>query len=212
MANVEKEMKLRPARWPLDTLDACIRDFLWRRAPGGGMDVKADDIPAMCAAAETFTEAVWIACASKRANGKMHSHQTKVSVVARREFGWAIIETVGPLVDRLVVLNSFNVWHDRLWEVRPSGIGPLTVYDVATRIGAYLRLEPKDIYLHTGARLGWEALMGARARSNGLTARVPPERWPVPLRRLSADMAEDFLCTYRDALKRIQRDAQGLPV
>lgn len=213
MANVEKEMRLRPARWPLDTLDACIRDFLWRREPGGGMDVKADDIPAMCREAATFIDAVWIACASRRRNGRMHTHQTKVSIHARREFGWRIImEFIPDSGAPHVVPDTFDAFHDRLWAIRPEGIGPLTTYDVATRLGAFVKLEPDQIYLHTGARLGWNALMGTKARAYGLTSRVPRERWPVPLRQLSADLAEDFLCTYRDALTRIQRSPSGEPI
>lgn len=175
------------------------------------MDVKADDIPGMCLAAETFSEAVWIACASKRRSGRMHTHQTKVSIDARREFGWLIIERFEP-DGRLYTPPTFARFHDILWEIRPAGIGALTTYDVATRVGAYLRLEPVDIYLHTGARMGWEALMGVHARAYGLTSRVPPERWPAPLRQLSADMAEDFLCTYRDTLRGIQRDSTGAPI
>lgn len=214
MANVEKEMQRRPARWPLDTLDACIRDFLWRRAPGGGMDVKADDIPGMCAAAADFPDAVWLACASRRRNGRMHTHQTKVSVDARREFGYRIIETVEPLISNLVVRDDFDTFYDILWKIRPEGIGPLTTYDVATRIGAYLKLEPKSIYLHTGAMMGWEALWGGRRMvpQQGRVTRVPPEVWPEALRQLSADMAEDFLCTYRDALTRIERTPSGAPI
>jgi hypothetical protein len=212
MANVEKEMRLRPARWPLDTLDACIRDFLWRRAPGGGMDVKADDIPAMCAEADTFAEAVWIACASRRRNGKMHSHQTKVSVGARRQFGWEIIGQVGSLVNNLVERNSFDDFYDILRKIRPAGIGPLTTYDVGTRIGAYLRLEPDKIYLHTGARLGWDAMWGERRTAGVYDGRVGRNFWPPALLQLSADMAEDFLCTYRDALKGIQRNQYGVPI
>lgn len=207
MANVEKEMRTRPAREPLDTLEACIRDFRWRRAPGGGMDVKADDIPAMCAVADTFDDAVWIACASRRSNGKMHTHQTKVKLEARREFGYRIIELYHS--EEWSDEFTFEQFYDALWKIRPAGIGPLTVYDVATRVGAFLKLEPVHIYLHTGARTGWEILTGRPSR--GLV-RVPPEDWPAPLRQLSADEAEDFLCTYRDALRAIRRGPDGRPL
>lgn len=209
MANVEKEMRTRPARWPLDTLEACIRDFQWRREPGGGMDVKADDIPGMCAEAKDFDEAVWIAVASKRRNGKMHSHQTKVGIDARREFGYRII-TEFNAEGRLTTPKTFARFHDTLWEIRPEGIGPLTTYDVATRIGAYLELEPVEIYLHTGARAGWNAMVGDQPLIV-VGDRVPPGLWPAPLRQLTADQAEDFLCTYRDTLAGIRRDKEGWP-
>lgn len=211
MANVEKEMATRPARWPLDTLDACIRDFLWRRSPGGGMDVKADDIPAMCAEATDFNAAVWIAVASKRRNGKMHSHQTKVTKDARREFGYRIIDEYHS-DGRLSTPDNFDAFYDRLWDIRPAGIGPLTTYDVATRVGAYLELEPKSLYLHTGVRVGYEAMYSGSRRASAVAVRIPVYLWPTPLTQLSADMAEDFLCTYRDALARIKRDDLGVPI
>lgn len=218
MANVEKEMATRPARWPLDTLDACIRDFLWRRAPGGGMDVKADDIPALCAVARSFDDAVWIACASRRGNGKMHSHQTKVSKDARREFGHRIIDRFdssplhGHRDPRKLEGLTFDQFYDKLWDIRPAGIGPLTTYDVATRVGAYLELEPESLYLHTGVRVGYEAMYSGSRRASLVAVRVPVYLWPTPLTQLSADMAEDFLCTYRDALAGIQRDSLGVPI
>lgn len=216
--NVDKALKTRPAREPLDTLDACIRDFLWRREPGGGMDVFADDIPAMCKAAHSFEDAVWIAVASRRMSGKMHSHQTKVPKDARREFGHLIIEAYPdiyrwhgwPLLD--MANPGFDEFHDFLWEIKPKGIGRLTCYDVATRVGAYLRIEPSQIYLHTGALQGWYALWGGKDRAPFGGGRVPRDRWPTYLRALSADMAEDFLCTYRSALAGIRRNKRGVPI
>lgn len=177
------------------------------------MDVKADDIPGMCAESETFADAVWIACASRRRNGRMHTHQTKVSVDARREFGYRIIAQY----DWDTAFGrgkDFDRFYDKLWEIRPAGIGPLTTYDVATRLGAFLKLEPTMIYLHTGARLGWDAMWGASdwPRTASAVWRVPPVSWPEALRQLSADMAEDFLCTYRDALTKIRRDESGFPI
>jgi len=211
MANVEKEMASRPAKWLLDTLDACIRDFLWRRAPGGGMDVKADDIPAMCAKATSFEEAVWIACESRRRSGKMHSHQTKVTKDARRALGHGMIDLWSSFPDALDAI-TFDKFHDDIWDIRPQGIGPLTVYDVAVRVGAYLGIEPKSLYLHTGARQGWDAMWGERRDAGVYDGRVSPNYWPPALLQLSADMAEDFLCTYRDALKGIRRNQYGVPI
>jgi hypothetical protein len=209
--NVDKAIKTRPAREPLDTLAACVRDFQWRRAPGGGMDIFADDIPAMCAEATSFEEAVWIACESRRRSGKMHSHQTKVTKDARREFGFNIIDLHSSFPD-VLGSRTFDEFHDDLWDIRPYGIGRLTCYDVATRVGAYLRIEPRQIYLHTGALVGWYALWGGRANAPFMPGRAPRSVWPPALRVLSADMAEDFLCTYRTALAGIRRDAEGRPI
>ena len=50
--------------------------------------------------------------------------------------------------------------HDIVSDVAADfhGIGSLTVYDTATRIGAFLKLEPDRVYLHAGTRDGARAL------------------------------------------------------
>ena len=44
-------------------------------------------------------------------------------------------------------------------------IGDLTVYDISTRIGAFLKLEPNRIYLHAGTRIGARALLPVTGRA-----------------------------------------------
>jgi hypothetical protein len=75
-------------------------------------------------------------------------------------------------------------------------IGRLTVYDIAHRIGAFLRKPPKLVYLHRGTRDG--------ARHLGLTGKTldPRElREPFPaFARLTPAEIEDCLCIYKDEL------------
>ena len=75
----------------------------------------------------------------------------------------------------------------------------MTVYDTALRIGAYLRLEPKEIHLHTGARDGAKAL-GFRGGRRSLR----PNELPRSLRRLKPYEIEHCLCIYKSHLKEIQ--------
>ncbi|MGH6871260.1 MAG: hypothetical protein ACREHE_07125 [Rhizomicrobium sp.] len=70
------------------------------------------------------------------------------------------------------------------------GIGPLAIYDITHRIGAFLRLVPEFVYLHTGARDGARAL-GVQ----GVTANIG--QLPKELNRLSAAEIEDLLCIYK---------------
>jgi hypothetical protein len=73
----------------------------------------------------------------------------------------------------------------------------LAVYDTATRVGAFLRLQPKRVYLHAGTRQGARAL-GFRKRES-LSARELPKA----LRRLSPDEIEDCLCIYKSQVAAI---------
>lgn len=77
------------------------------------------------------------------------------------------------------------------------GIGELTVYDTALRIGAYRRLEPKEVFLHAGTRKGARAL-----GMDGSRASLLPGELPKAFRRLKPREIEDCLCIYKDYLKR----------
>src|SRR5262249_51982407 len=79
---------------------------------------------------------------------------------------------------------------------RISGIGELTIYDTALRIGGKLGLEPDVVYLHAGTREG--------ARVFGLDgASVPLSKFPPAFRGLKPREVEDCLCIYKRDLARI---------
>ena len=75
-------------------------------------------------------------------------------------------------------------------EIAPiRGIGPLTVYDIADRIGSIHCLTPEHVYLHarplyTAHRLGIDDEI------------VPVNRFPKAFHRLQAYEIEDCLCVY----------------
>jgi hypothetical protein len=71
------------------------------------------------------------------------------------------------------------------------GIGALTIYDIALRIGAYLRKKPNLVYLHRGTRVG--------ARRLGFAGKaLDPRSLPSAFSRLTPDEIEDCLCIYKD--------------
>jgi uncharacterized membrane protein len=81
-----------------------------------------------------------------------------------------------------------------------SGIGPLTCYDFTYLIGAWLKKEPTEVYLHAGTRKGAQAVLGAQANRD----RLPVSAFPEGLRRsLTAAQIEDVLCIYHGPLARI---------
>jgi hypothetical protein len=81
-----------------------------------------------------------------------------------------------------------------------NGIGALTCYDVAHRIGSYKGISPGAVYLHTGTLDGARAL--GLARGGG---KLAVSALPSPLNRLSPAQAEDVLCIYKADLKRLAR-------
>lgn len=192
----ERLFKDEPPREELTSLSAIVRDWKWRFVEGDAKRFR-DEVVEYCRDADDFIEAVERAVASRRPNGKMHNHQSKVKEVDRRRFGYAIVNAIDP-----ASVADFDSFYDRLREIRPKGIGPVTLYDVATRIGAYLEVEPERLYLHAGVADGWRTLGLPVNRSWG--GRVPRELWPKPLRELPADQVEDLLCCYRALLPDVE--------
>lgn len=81
-----------------------------------------------------------------------------------------------------------------------KGIGALTVYDIAHRIGAYFGKAPERVYLHAGVRVGARAL-----RISGDS--FDPKILPKPFARLAPSEIEDCLCIYKKELLGGARDS-----
>ncbi len=125
-------------------------------------------------------------------SGKRHPHQRRIPLRVLQSAERRLQGIAG----QLKAAQSFVELH-RLIErhIRPiRGIGDLAVYDIAHRIGAYLRREPEAVYLHAGTR------EGARALSLGGKT-IDVRELPASLRKLSAAEIEDCLCIYKDALR-----------
>jgi hypothetical protein len=95
--------------------------------------------------------------------------------------------------------RDFATLHAGFEFLKTSGIGPMTVYDVAVRFGAYLGLKPEAIYVHAGTRAGLEAI-GIDVRKKKV---IPMNKLPRPISHREPDDVEDFLCTYRSAFEKL---------
>lgn len=136
----------------------------------------------------SLAKALELAALAVREDGKRCSHQRRIprrSLAAARR-----------AIERLDLeeMASFEELHDAI-EVATksiSRIGPLTVYDTALRLGAYLGLEPRMVFLHAGTRSGAVAL----GLGNG-AQRLPMSALPPPFRHLKPREAEDCLSIYK---------------
>jgi len=124
--------------------------------------------------------------------GKRYSHQ--------RRLPGALLAKAAKELRRARVghATSFDDLHERVASAIGvlHGIGELTVYDTALRIGAKLGLLPTKVYMHTGTREGARAL-GLNWKAMSLPVReLPPE-----LRTLKPHEIEDCLCIFKDKLQ-----------
>lgn len=140
----------------------------------------------------SLVEAVQIAALSKLPSGKRHPHQRRIPRTVLQRAADALA------TENVAAVATFDELHET---VRATighfhGIGELTVYDVANRVGAYLGLEPNLVYLHAGTRKGAYALgvRGATVRKGEL---------PKEFSRLCPSEIEDCLCIYKTDLRRL---------
>jgi hypothetical protein len=144
----------------------------------------------------TLADAVEKSAMAELPSGKRFSHQRRIprAVLAEAKAGLlrADLKSCGTF-DKLLQLVTRTVGG-------MHGIGELTIYDTAHRIGAYLRLRPEFVYVHAGVRTGLRAL-GLNHRVSKLTLKeLPRAFW-----KLRPEQAEDCLCIYKRKLAQARK-------
>jgi len=88
-------------------------------------------------------------------SGKRHPHQRRIPK-ALLEKAEARLQAVGRKLENA---SDFAALYDLVKQQigGMKGIGELTVYDMAHRLGAYFRKTPEHVYLHGGTRTGARA-------------------------------------------------------
>ena len=141
----------------------------------------------------TLEVAVARACRAERPDGRRYHHQRRLPAAVLRAMAANLrAADVAPAA-------SFDALHEvvRNRIGRIPGVGELTVYDTALRIGARLGLTPERVYLHSGTRIGARNL-GLRWRERSLCM----SDLPRSLQSLAAWQVEDLLCVFKDQLVR----------
>lgn len=196
--DILKEWERDPPEEDLRTMTGLWYDFKRRRRdPVSPICRFRDDIPEVCAILPTSEQALRFAVRSIRPNGKMHNHQSKVSR-ALPAYEEKLMKHLGAFQK----VDTFGSLHALLDLLRTPGIGPMTVYDVSVRYGAWLGLKPELIYIHAGTAAGLKAL---GISTLGWGESIPMDVLPAILRNKDPDEVEDFLCTYRMAFELIRR-------
>lgn len=147
--------------------------------------------PDLAAAVDTAAKAT-------NSQGKRYAHQCRIRKVAMRKALAALRDAVAKIEKVEDFDELYATVHSAVGAI--DGIGDLYVYDAAFRIGAYLSLAPRRVYLHAGTRAG--------ARTLGLNTRGRPhvevnevEEEAPEFKELSAAELEDVLCIYKDKLR-----------
>lgn len=128
-----------------------------------------------------------------RPDGKRHAHQCRTPKAVLQKIGIRL-QSVEPGLKGAVDFSALHGLVEReIGGIR--GVGALTVYDIAQRLGAYFGKSPALVYLHAGTRKG-AAVFGIKGDS------FLPARLPRAFSRLTAAEIEDCLCIYKKQLIR----------
>jgi hypothetical protein len=129
-------------------------------------------------------------CVTK--NSKRHAHQRRIPKALLEQ-----VEVRLQVVNRnLAKAADFATLHkivdDEIGQIK--GIGSLTVYDIAHRIGAYYRKAPEYVYLHAGTRIGATVF---KIKGDSFDPTILPKEFSC----LSPAEIEDCLCIYKNELR-----------
>ena len=125
-------------------------------------------------------------------SSKKHPHQWRISRAPLEE-GERRLQAASKRMKQAADFAALHqIVDSELGHIR--GIAELTIYDIAHRLGAFLRKNPAHIYLHAGTRRG-AAAFGLKG------ATIRPEELPAAFSKLTAAEIEDCLCIYEDELR-----------
>ena len=125
-------------------------------------------------------------------SGKRHPHQRRIPK-ALLEQAETRLQAIGRKFAKAADFSAVHrLVEDEIGSIK--GVGALTVYDIAHRIGAHFGKAPQVVYLHAGTRKGARVL---NIRGDSFDPRILPRAFL----RLAPAEIEDCLCIYKDDLR-----------
>lgn len=142
-----------------------------------------------CAKTRDVVHVIEMAALARDLDNDKHPHQHRIPNVVLRQFADRLLKNA----EAILVCKTFTQLHDLITSLRSRGIGRLTVYDTAHRIGTRLRIRPDKVYMHQGTRVGTELYLGRKV----LEKAVDKSQFSH-FRHLSCEEIEDIMCIYKD--------------
>jgi len=150
-----------------------------------------------CSQQPTLDLAIEKAALCTNQNNKRHPHQYRLKRIDLSSFSGSLQENISDIAS----CTNFNDLINSVRSLKVAGIGELTVYDVAVRIGSFMNIWPEQIYLHAGAKVGAFALIG-HLNGDIISKQLLPEEFQTP--DLSCYELEDIMCIYKKIFLRNQ--------
>ncbi len=136
-------------------------------------------------------DAIRVAALCINKDNKRHSHQYRL----KQETLNATNEELQQISRKVRGVKTFDELYQLIMSLDVYGLGRLTRYDIATRIGAYLNLYPDRVYLHAGTKAGAIKLLGKVNKDYLFKSDLPK---PFRIKSLEYHEIEDILCVFKD--------------
>ncbi|ROH88798.1 hypothetical protein ED208_13375 [Stagnimonas aquatica] len=148
--------------------------------------------------------AVTMAALGLRADGRRHEHLRRIPQAALEECCNRLVSRLEAIdriasFDQLLDFIETVVGRPHEDEDRVHGVNEMYYYDAACAIANQLGLDIDAVYLHRGTREG-AINLGLDGRLRSLKVSTLPE----PLQQLAPGEVEDFLCVYKDEMRRFR--------
>lgn len=169
----------------MNSLTAIANDYIKRHRKNAEKELRWFSIQ------RSLADAVSLAALAKSPSGKRLDHQRRIPRAVLEENRRRLLG----IIKELKSVSSFEELHVVVSSTIGDilGIGELTIYDTALRIGAKLSLEPDRIYLHAGTRVGARRLNLETSKDS-----ISMQKFPAALCRLKPREIENALCIYKD--------------
>jgi hypothetical protein len=155
-------------------------------------NLEEEPVIAFCLSQNDLIDVITVSCNSVSESNKKNRHQNRIKSIVLKEFGNKLIASI--LTD-LYNAKDFEELITSINNEKIKGIGQLAVYDIALRIGYYLKIYPEYIYLHAGTKIGAQILLGRKIKEIHLEKETLTKIYPA-LEKLNCAELEVFLCVF----------------
>jgi hypothetical protein len=163
---------------------AIIQDYKLRVRKAGDSLIKD------CLRERDILKVVEMAGLSRDKKNTKHPHQYRLTNKVLRQFADRLLRNA----DKIITSKNFNDLHNIVSDLSLTGVGALTIYDTAHRIGLRLKIRPDKVYMHSGTRTGAEKILKRKIKEPYLDKSAFKQF--VCLR---CDEIEDILCIYKSS-------------
>lgn len=143
-----------------------------------------------CLREKDILKVIEMAGLSRDKNNRKHPHQHRLTNKVLHQFADRLLGNA----DKIIASKNFSDLHTIVSDLSLRGIGTLTLYDTAHRIGLRLKIHPDKVYMHRGTRTGAEKILKRKIKEPYLDKSAFKD-----FVHLRCDEIEDILCIYKSS-------------